>query len=58
MIMKLICLTLGLSRVSSVLNGDKKMYGKTFLFDGSDETCWNSDKVFKFKFVCCKEVQM
>lgn len=56
--MKLICLTLGLSRVSSVLNGDKKMYGKTFLFDGSDETCWNSDKVFKFKFVCCKEVQM
>jgi len=31
-------------RVSSVLNGDKKMYGKQFLFDGCDETCWSSDK--------------
>jgi len=27
-----------------VLNGDKEMYGKKYLFDGSDETCWNSDK--------------
>ena len=30
-------------RVSSVLNRDIKQYGKKFLTDGSDETCWNSD---------------
>jgi hypothetical protein len=32
------------SRVSSVLLGDTKMYGKKNMFDGSDESCWNSDK--------------
>ncbi|ODN01698.1 Nuclear receptor 2C2-associated protein [Orchesella cincta] len=30
-------------RVSSVLNNDRKQYGKKYLFDGKDETCWNSD---------------
>ncbi|KAF7989573.1 hypothetical protein HCN44_008247 [Aphidius gifuensis] len=29
--------------VSSVLNKDIKSYGKKFLFDDSEETCWNSD---------------
>lgn len=27
-----------------MLNGDTKTYGKDFLFDGHDETCWNSDE--------------
>ncbi|KAK7116679.1 nuclear receptor 2C2-associated protein-like [Littorina saxatilis] len=31
-------------RVSSVLNRDVKQFGKQFLFDGQDETCWNSDQ--------------
>lgn len=30
-------------KVSSVLNNDIKAYGKQHLFDGSAETCWNSD---------------
>lgn len=29
--------------VSSVLNKNAKEYGKKFLYDGKDETCWNSD---------------
>ena len=29
-------------KVSSVLNKNNKEFGKQFLFDGSDETCWNS----------------
>ena len=32
-------------RVSTTLNRDNKMYGKKFMLDGSDETCWNSDQV-------------
>uniref|UniRef100_K7GHV2 Nuclear receptor 2C2-associated protein n=1 Tax=Pelodiscus sinensis TaxID=13735 RepID=K7GHV2_PELSI len=32
------------SRVSSVLNRDAKQFGKKHLFDGSEETCWNSDQ--------------
>ncbi|XP_075063724.1 nuclear receptor 2C2-associated protein isoform X1 [Mixophyes fleayi] len=32
------------SRVSSVLNRDVKQFGKQFLFDHKDETCWNSDQ--------------
>ncbi|XP_060736121.1 nuclear receptor 2C2-associated protein [Tachysurus vachellii] len=32
------------SRVSSVLNRDVKQFGKKFMFDGSEETCWNSDQ--------------
>ncbi|NXO63781.1 NR2CA protein, partial [Phainopepla nitens] len=32
-------------RVSSVLNRDVKQFGKQHLFDGSEETCWNSDQV-------------
>ena len=31
-------------KVSSVLNKDVKTYGKQFLTDGNNETCWNSDK--------------
>ncbi|VDM18295.1 unnamed protein product [Hydatigera taeniaeformis] len=29
--------------VSSVLNQDTRLYGKTFLFDKNPETCWQSD---------------
>ncbi|XP_015518211.2 nuclear receptor 2C2-associated protein [Neodiprion pinetum] len=32
------------SRVSSVLNKDVKTYGKKYIFDDSEETCWNSDQ--------------
>ncbi|XP_055514652.1 nuclear receptor 2C2-associated protein [Leucoraja erinacea] len=32
------------SRVSSVLNRDVKQFGKKFLFDRNEETCWNSDQ--------------
>lgn len=31
-------------RVSSVLNKDVKQFGKKYLFDGKDDTCWNSDQ--------------
>lgn len=31
-------------RVSSVLNRDVKQYGKKFMFDCNEETCWNSDQ--------------
>ena len=31
--------------VSSVLNRDVKQYGKKYMFDGNDDTCWNSDQV-------------
>lgn len=31
------------SRVSSVLNKNVKEFGKQFMFDESNETCWNSD---------------
>ncbi|XP_053556671.1 nuclear receptor 2C2-associated protein [Bombina bombina] len=31
-------------RVSSVLNRDIKQFGKQFLFDGREETCWHSDQ--------------
>ncbi|XP_023717773.1 nuclear receptor 2C2-associated protein [Cryptotermes secundus] len=31
-------------RVSSVLNRDVKQFGKKHLFDGDEETCWNSDQ--------------
>jgi hypothetical protein len=37
-------LSLLLFRVSSVLNRDVKQYGKTFMFDGEEDTCWNSDR--------------
>jgi len=33
-----------LVRVSSVLNRDQKNYGKQCLFDGKEDTCWNSDQ--------------
>ena len=31
-------------KVSSVLNRDVKNYGKQYLMDGNDETCWNSNQ--------------
>lgn len=34
-------------RVSSVLNRDVKQFGKKFMFDCSEESCWNSDQVTK-----------
>lgn len=27
-----------------MLNKDTRTYGKQFLFDGTEETCWNSDE--------------
>lgn len=36
-------------KVSSVLDQNTKQFGKTFLFDGNEETCWNSDQVRLFK---------
>ena len=35
-------------RVSSVLGREVKSYGKQYLFDGCNETCWNSDQVKAF----------
>ncbi|XP_018965805.1 nuclear receptor 2C2-associated protein isoform X3 [Cyprinus carpio] len=32
------------SRVSSVLNRDVRQFGKKFMFDSNEETCWNSDQ--------------
>eukprot|EP00123_Amoebidium_parasiticum_P006286 comp17275_c0_seq1/m.16377 comp17275_c0_seq1/g.16377 ORF comp17275_c0_seq1/g.16377 comp17275_c0_seq1/m.16377 type:complete len:139 (-) comp17275_c0_seq1:42-458(-) len=32
------------TRVSSTLNRDVKQYGKKFLLDGREDTCWNSDE--------------
>lgn len=32
------------TRVSSVLNKDTKQYGKKYLLDGNDESCWSSDQ--------------
>ena len=31
-------------KVSSVLNRNVKEFGKQFLFDGKEDTCWNSDQ--------------
>lgn len=33
-----------LLRVSSVLNRDSSQYGKKFMFDKNEDTCWNSDQ--------------
>ncbi len=32
------------SKVASVFLGNQKIYGKQFMFDGSDETCWSSEQ--------------
>ncbi|XP_034036185.1 nuclear receptor 2C2-associated protein [Thalassophryne amazonica] len=32
------------SRVSSVLNRDVKQFGKKYMFDSREDTCWNSDQ--------------
>ncbi|XP_038181971.1 nuclear receptor 2C2-associated protein [Arvicola amphibius] len=32
------------SRVSSVLNRNSRQFGKKYLFDENEETCWNSDQ--------------
>ena len=31
-------------KVSSVLNRQVREYGKIFMFDGREDTCWNSDQ--------------
>ena len=31
--------------VSTVLNRDAKEYGKAYLLDDNEDTCWNSDQV-------------
>ncbi|CAO2612622.1 Nuclear receptor 2C2-associated protein [Lemmus lemmus] len=36
------------SRVSSVLNRNSRQFGKKYLFDEDEETCWNSDQVRRF----------
>jgi len=36
------------NRVSSVLNRDTRQFGKQFLIDGQDDTCWNSEQVSFF----------
>jgi len=41
----LISITCHMFRVSSVLNHDKKQFGKSQMFDGKEDTCWNSDEV-------------
>ena len=28
-----------------MLNRDAKQFGKKYMFDNNDETCWNSDQV-------------
>eukprot|EP00126_Sphaerothecum_destruens_P003601 Sdes_comp17363_c1_seq1m6575 len=33
-----------ITKVSSTLNRDTKQFGKKFMFDHSEETCWNSDQ--------------
>uniref|UniRef100_A0A8C6X1D6 Nuclear receptor 2C2-associated protein n=1 Tax=Naja naja TaxID=35670 RepID=A0A8C6X1D6_NAJNA len=33
-----------ISRVSSVLNREVKQFGKKYMFDGNEETSWNSDQ--------------
>lgn len=38
--------------VSSVLNKDHKQFGKSFLTDGDEETCWNSDEG-NFQWIFC-----
>ena len=38
-------ITFVIMKVSSTLNRDTKQFGKKFLFDGREETCWNSDQV-------------
>ena len=41
-------------RVSSTLNRDTKQFGKKYLFDGQNETCWNSDQVNNNRVICSK----
>lgn len=47
-------------RVSSVLNRNVKEFGKKFLFDGRDDTCWNSEQGtpqwVQINYGCEKEV--
>ena len=41
----LILYVIFLLRVSSVLNRDSSQFGKKFMFDKNEDTCWNSDQV-------------
>lgn len=31
-------------KISSVLNKDATQYGKLLMFDGNEDSCWNSDQ--------------
>lgn len=35
-----------------MLNNDSKSYGKRYMFDGNEETCWNSAEVRLYLSVC------
>jgi len=35
-----------------VLKHDKKQFGKLHMFDGKEDTCWNSDEVCNWLFYC------
>ena len=37
-----------------MLNRDVKQYGKKYMFDGNEETCWNSDQV---NYICSLYLQ-
>ncbi|MEE6487904.1 hypothetical protein FKM82_015079 [Ascaphus truei] len=49
------------SRVSSVLNRDVKQFGKKYLFDRKEDTCWNSDQWILLEFpqsVCVSQLHI
>lgn len=39
-------------RVSSTQNRNAKEYGKKFMFDGLEDSCWNSDQVCCYSKKC------
>ena len=46
-----------------MLNRDVKQFGKKFLFDGQDDTCWNSDQVsrprgYRIFFLCSTQLSL
>ncbi|KAL9987163.1 hypothetical protein ACROYT_G001421 [Oculina patagonica] len=52
-------------RVSSVLNRDNIQFGKKYMFDRNEDTCWNSDQglpqfvILEFpEETCVKEIQI
>jgi hypothetical protein len=40
-------------KISSVLSNNATEFGKHFMLDGNDDTCWNSDQgKFHYVFIC------